>query len=109
MADEEKTSDQHARVSCMTSKGVFVMDFHREWSPLGFDRAVSLFEKGVFRAFAYNGPAGLYDLLMFAVTPLASSIGLVHRFLRLVRDVSNSCVLSRCELQGSLIIPTSFE
>jgi hypothetical protein len=106
MADEEKTSDQHARVSCMTSKGVFVMDFHREWSPLGFDRAVSLFEKGVFRASAYNGPAGL---LMFAVTPLASSIGLVHRFLRLVRDVSNSCVLSRCELQGSLIIPTSFE
>jgi hypothetical protein len=81
MADEEKTSDQHARVSCMTSKGVFVMDFHREWSPLGFDRAVSLFEKGVFRASAYYEAAGLYDLLlMFAETPLASSIGLVHLF-----------------------------
>jgi hypothetical protein len=54
MAEVEPTSDQHARVSCITSKGRIVMDFHREWSPLGFDRAVSLFEKGVFsRALLY--------------------------------------------------------
>jgi hypothetical protein len=28
------------------------MDFHRNWSPLGFDRAVELFEKGALLASA---------------------------------------------------------
>jgi cyclophilin family peptidyl-prolyl cis-trans isomerase len=37
-----------AIVRCGTSKGDIVMEFHRAWSPNGFDRAVSLFERGFY-------------------------------------------------------------
>ena len=40
--------EQHAIVSCTTIKGEIVMHMHRSWSPNGYDRAVSLFERGYY-------------------------------------------------------------
>lgn len=37
-----------ATVHCETTKGDIVMEFHRYWSPNGYDRAVGLFEAGFF-------------------------------------------------------------
>ena len=39
------TADQHAIVSCTTSAGPLLMHFHKAWSPHGYERATSLFEK----------------------------------------------------------------
>ena len=36
---------EQALVSCGTSKGPITMRFHRDWSPLGYDRAIALYEK----------------------------------------------------------------
>lgn len=41
-------SDQRAIVKCTTSSGDITMRFHREWSPNGYDRATSLFERGYY-------------------------------------------------------------
>jgi hypothetical protein len=46
MVDSPLHPDEAALVRCATSKGPVVMEFHRDWSPNGYDRAVSLFEKG---------------------------------------------------------------
>jgi len=40
--------EQHAIVSCTTTKGEIIMHMHRSWSPNGYDRAVSLFERGYY-------------------------------------------------------------
>jgi hypothetical protein len=37
-----------ALVRCSTTKGPLVMEFHRDWAPHGYDRAVELFEKGAW-------------------------------------------------------------
>ena len=42
------SAGEQALVSCGTTKGPVVMRLHRDWSPLGYDRAVTLFEKGFF-------------------------------------------------------------
>jgi len=42
--DENET----AKVTCGTSKGRIVMEFHRNWSPNGYDRVVNLFELGYY-------------------------------------------------------------
>ena len=39
---------QHAEVKCTTTAGPITMRFHRAWSPNGYDRASSLFEKGYY-------------------------------------------------------------
>ena len=36
---------EQAVVNCGTTKGPLVMQFYRDWSPLGYDRAVELFER----------------------------------------------------------------
>ena len=41
-------SSEEATVTCSTSKGEFKMKFFRNWSPLGYDRAVELFERGFY-------------------------------------------------------------
>jgi peptidyl-prolyl cis-trans isomerase A (cyclophilin A) len=43
-----KEYDEIATVSCGTTAGDIVLEFHRHWSPEGYDRAVSLFEKGFY-------------------------------------------------------------
>eukprot|EP00590_Aulacoseira_subarctica_P004790 CAMPEP_0172424098 /NCGR_PEP_ID=MMETSP1064-20121228/21237_1 /TAXON_ID=202472 /ORGANISM="Aulacoseira subarctica , Strain CCAP 1002/5" /LENGTH=276 /DNA_ID=CAMNT_0013165855 /DNA_START=22 /DNA_END=852 /DNA_ORIENTATION=+ len=43
--DEE---DQEALVKCGTTKGPFTIRLVRKWSPLGYDRAVSLFQRGFY-------------------------------------------------------------
>ncbi|GKY98975.1 hypothetical protein MPSEU_000853200 [Mayamaea pseudoterrestris] len=43
--DEE---DERAIVKCGTTKGPITLEFHRQWSPHGYDRAVHLFERGFF-------------------------------------------------------------
>lgn len=40
--------DEIATVSCGTTKGEVVFEFHRNWSPNGYDRAVKLFERKFF-------------------------------------------------------------
>lgn len=42
---QDSYPDQHAIVSCSTSAGPLVMHFHRAWSPHGYERATSLFER----------------------------------------------------------------
>lgn len=37
-----------ALVKCGTSVGDFAMEFRRHWSPMGYDRAVELFERGFY-------------------------------------------------------------
>lgn len=37
-----------ALVTCETTKGQIVMEFYRDWSPLGFERAVELFDRGFY-------------------------------------------------------------
>jgi len=37
-----------ALVTCETTKGQIVMEFFRDWSPLGFERAVELFDRGFY-------------------------------------------------------------
>jgi peptidyl-prolyl cis-trans isomerase A (cyclophilin A) len=37
-----------ALVKCSTSHGDVAMELYREWSPNGFDRAVSLYEQGFY-------------------------------------------------------------
>uniref|UniRef100_A0A7S4N551 PPIase cyclophilin-type domain-containing protein n=2 Tax=Odontella aurita TaxID=265563 RepID=A0A7S4N551_9STRA len=41
-------NDETALVKCDTSKGRFTIKFIRKWSPLGYDRAVELFERGFY-------------------------------------------------------------
>ena len=41
-------SEETAIVQCGTSKGDFTMELHRSWSPIGYDRAVELFDRGFF-------------------------------------------------------------
>jgi cyclophilin family peptidyl-prolyl cis-trans isomerase len=45
--DSEKEKEQ-AIVSCGTSAGPIVMQFTRQWSPIGYDRVVELFERSFF-------------------------------------------------------------
>lgn len=40
--------DEVAAVSCETTAGDIVMEFHRHWSPAGYDRAVALFDQGFY-------------------------------------------------------------
>jgi cyclophilin family peptidyl-prolyl cis-trans isomerase len=42
--DSNKEKEQ-AIVSCGTSAGPIVMQFTRQWSPIGYDRVVELFER----------------------------------------------------------------
>ena len=58
MSQKKRGSDTHkvpkgassetATVRCGTSVGSFTMEFVRDWSPHGYDKAVSLFERGWF-------------------------------------------------------------
>ena len=41
-------SNETAIVKCGTSKGDFTMELHRSWSPIGYDRAVELFDRGFY-------------------------------------------------------------
>jgi cyclophilin family peptidyl-prolyl cis-trans isomerase len=47
MSDDNKEKEQ-AIVSCGTSAGPIVMQFTRQWSPLGYDRVVELFERAFY-------------------------------------------------------------
>jgi peptidyl-prolyl cis-trans isomerase A (cyclophilin A) len=40
--------DEVAVVSCGTTAGDIVLEFHRHWSPAGYDRVVALFEQGFY-------------------------------------------------------------
>lgn len=40
--------DEEATIRCATTKGPFVMQMYRRWSPNGYDRAVWLFEQGFY-------------------------------------------------------------
>ena len=42
------SGEQHAMVQCTTTAGQIIMHMHRDWSPNGYDRAVSLFERGYY-------------------------------------------------------------
>lgn len=42
------SGEQHAIVQCTTTAGQIIMHMHRDWSPNGYDRAVSLFERGYY-------------------------------------------------------------
>jgi cyclophilin family peptidyl-prolyl cis-trans isomerase len=44
-ASHNPPPDRHAIVSCSTTAGPLLMHFHRAWSPQGYERATSLFEK----------------------------------------------------------------
>jgi peptidyl-prolyl cis-trans isomerase A (cyclophilin A) len=48
MTEQEKTKDEVSLVKCTTSAGAIAMEFHREWSPNGYDRAIELFERGFY-------------------------------------------------------------
>lgn len=41
-------SEEHeeALIDCDTSAGMFSLELHKDWSPLGYERAVALFERG---------------------------------------------------------------
>ena len=58
---------EHALVSCGTSTGPVVMRLHREWSPLGYDRAVELFEQGFFDHSHFFRPVPDF-LVQFGIT-----------------------------------------
>jgi hypothetical protein len=42
------TQHEEATVSCGTTKGPITIQLYRDWSPLGYDRAVELFERGFY-------------------------------------------------------------
>lgn len=44
--DNTAEKGEVAEVKCGTSAGDITIEFHRSWSPHGYDRAVELFEKG---------------------------------------------------------------
>jgi peptidyl-prolyl cis-trans isomerase A (cyclophilin A) len=46
--EEHDDAEEHAVVRCYTSAGIIVMNFHRAWSPNGYDRATLLFERGYY-------------------------------------------------------------
>ena len=48
--DIEYYSELHesAIVNCDTTAGPFAIELHKEWSPIGYDRAVELFERGFY-------------------------------------------------------------
>jgi cyclophilin family peptidyl-prolyl cis-trans isomerase len=48
MPAKDKKKDEVSLVRCETSSGPIAMEFHREWSPRGYDRAIELFERGFF-------------------------------------------------------------
>lgn len=48
-------SGETALVRCSTTKGPIVMEFHRDWAPNGYDRAVDLFEKGASLRITWPG------------------------------------------------------
>jgi peptidyl-prolyl cis-trans isomerase A (cyclophilin A) len=45
---ERYTEDEVAIVKCGTSEGDFALKLYRLWAPIGYDRAVMLFEKGFY-------------------------------------------------------------
>jgi len=47
-AEIDVTDDEIAIVECGTTKGPFVMQLNRKWSPKGYDRATLLFERGYY-------------------------------------------------------------
>lgn len=44
----ESNKEEHAIVDCTTSAGPIKMHFHKSWSPNGYERATSLFERGFY-------------------------------------------------------------
>ncbi|KAL7539809.1 hypothetical protein ACHAXR_009633 [Thalassiosira sp. AJA248-18] len=46
--DSSEVVEQHAVIKCTTTAGAITMHFHREWSPHGYDRATTLFERGYY-------------------------------------------------------------
>jgi cyclophilin family peptidyl-prolyl cis-trans isomerase len=50
MDDDQKQQQQeeHALVDCTTTTGPITLHLHRAWSPYGYDRATSLFERGYY-------------------------------------------------------------
>eukprot|EP00985_Skeletonema_marinoi_P029417 scaffold27801_cov219-Skeletonema_marinoi.AAC.9 len=47
-AKSNGSDEEEAIVQCETSAGPITMHFYRSWSPHGYDRATTLFEKGYF-------------------------------------------------------------
>jgi cyclophilin family peptidyl-prolyl cis-trans isomerase len=47
-SNESNKEKEQAIVSCGTSTGPIVMQFTRQWSPIGYDRVVELFERSFF-------------------------------------------------------------
>jgi len=45
---ESGVNGETALVKCGTTKGDFTAKFYRDWSPHGYDRAVTLFQKGFY-------------------------------------------------------------
>lgn len=43
-----KNADEVSLVKCGTTKGDIVFEFHRAWSPNGYDKAVKLFKAGYY-------------------------------------------------------------
>jgi cyclophilin family peptidyl-prolyl cis-trans isomerase len=48
MTEEETKTNEVSAVRCTTSAGPIAMEFHREWSPHGYERAIELFERGFY-------------------------------------------------------------
>jgi len=48
MEEPQPSHYQEAIVRCGTTKGTFSLRLIRKWSPLGYDRAVSLFQRGFY-------------------------------------------------------------
>ena len=46
--DDSMNADEVSIVRCGTTAGDIALEFHRAWSPHGYDRAVELFERGFF-------------------------------------------------------------
>jgi hypothetical protein len=72
-----------ALVRCSTTKGPIVMEFHRDWAPHGYDRAIDLFEKGASLRRRRPGNcqcACLLDVVLFGVflteTPCSRAVDL---------------------------------
>ncbi|KAL7462080.1 hypothetical protein ACHAXS_002481 [Conticribra weissflogii] len=47
-ADGVVDGGEHSIITCTTSAGPLKMHFHKSWSPNGYERATSLFEKGYY-------------------------------------------------------------
>jgi peptidyl-prolyl cis-trans isomerase A (cyclophilin A) len=43
-----EAADEVSVIKCGTTTGPIVIEMHRKWSPVGYDRAVALFEKGYY-------------------------------------------------------------